>query len=278
MAQLINEAKRFQKLAGIIIENESPAAEEKVKDQIEKTIDSPQTQSILAKMASELSDEEKQKILNFVSSINESESVTEDVDLDKVINKLLPMTEEDTLEEGENDLSTPKNILKQFIFGAPVLAMGLGIAKGMSLGGGAAALAAVGPVFFGAAAAGAILIGLYKVIKAMKSNKEKSTKSGSSGFNVLENSGKYKIQLLIDNKAVMEISANNNPSPEELRDALTALEMKYKNKFDFDKAELIVLDPKGDKVGNLSKEDTFLAQKTTKTGTTYSLGGGHYQL
>ena len=275
MAHLIQEAKRFQKLAGIINENESPAAEEKVKDQIEKTIDSPQTQSILAKMASELSDEEKQKILNFVSSINESESVTEDVDLDKVIDKLLPMTEEDTLEEGENDLSTPKNILKQFIFGAPVLAMGLGIAKGMSLGGGAAALTAVGPVFFGAAAAGAILIGLYKVIKAMKSKKEKS---GSSGFNVLENSGKYKIQLLIDNKAVMEISANSNPSPEELRDALTALEMKYKNKFDFDKAELIVLDPKGDKVGSLSKEDTFLAQKTTKTGTTYSLGGGHYQL
>jgi hypothetical protein len=278
MANLINEAKRFQRLAGIIIENEQPS-EEKVKDQIEKTIDSPQTQSILSKMASELSDEEKQKILNFVSNINESESVTEDVDLDKVIDKLLPMTEENTLEEGENDLSTPKNILKQFIFGAPVLAMGLGIAKGMSLGGGAAALAVVGPAFFGAAAAGAILIGLYKVIKAMKSNKEKPIKpSGSSGFNVLENSGKYKIQLLIDNKAVMEISANNNPSPEELRDALTALEMKYKNKFDFDKSELIVLDPKGDKVGSLSKKDTFLAQKTTKTGTTYSLGGGHYQL
>ena len=188
MAHLIQEAKRFQRLAGIITENESPA-EEKVKDQIEKTIDSPQTQSILVKIANELSDEEKQKILNFVSSINESESITEDVELDKVIDKLLPMTEENTLEEEENNLNAPKNLLKQFIFGAPVLAMGLGIAKGMSLGGGAAALAAVGPAFFGAAAAGAILIGLYKVIKAMKSNKEKSTKSsGSSGFNVLENS------------------------------------------------------------------------------------------
>jgi len=273
---LIQEAKRFQKLAGILTENESQA-EEKVKDQIEKTIDSPESQATLAKMASELSDEEKQKILNFVSSVNESESITEDIDLDKIIDKLTPMAE-NTLEEEEN-LGTPKNILKQFIFGAPVLAMGLGIAKGMALGGGAAALAAVGPTFFGTAAAGAILIGLYKAIKAMKSNKAKSTKpSGSSGFNVLENSGKYKIQLLIDNKAVMEISANNNPLPEELRDALTALEMKYKNKFDFNKAELIVLDPKGDKIGGLSKKDTFLTQKTTKTGDTYSLGGGHYQL
>ena len=185
MAHLIQEAKRFQRLAGIVTENESPAAEEKVKDQIEKTIDSPQTQSILVKIANELSDEEKQKILNFVSSINESESITEDVELDKVIDKLLPMTEENTLEEEENNLNAPKNLLKQFIFGAPVLAMGLGIAKGMALGGGTAALAAVGPAFFGAAAAGAILIGLYKIIKAMKSNKEKSTKSSSSGFNVL---------------------------------------------------------------------------------------------
>jgi hypothetical protein len=271
---LIQEAKRFQQLAGIITENNSPA-EEKAKDQIEKTIDSPQSQAIISKMASELSDEEKQKILNFVSSVNESiDSITEKVDLDKVIDKLIPMTEENTLEEEENNLNTPKNILKQFIFGAPVLAMGLGIAKGMALGGGTAALAAVGPQYFGAAAAGAILIALYKAIKAM-TGKEKSTKSPakSSGINVLQENAEYKIQLLIDGKAVMEITADENPTPEELRDALTALETQHRNKFDFDKAELVVLDSKGNKIGSVSKKDTFLAQKTTKTGDTYSLGG-----
>ena len=206
MKTQINEIKRMQQLAGILTENESQA-EEKAKDQIEKTVDSPESKATLAKMASELSDEEKQKILNFVSSVNESESVTEDIDLDKIIDKLTPMAE-NTLEEEEN-LGTPKNILKQFIFGAPVLAMGLGIAKGMALGGGAAALAAVGPTFFGTAAAGAILIGLYKAIKAMGSNKAKPSKSsGSSGINVLENLNEYTIQLLIDGKVVIETSAD----------------------------------------------------------------------
>ncbi len=114
-------------------------------------------------------------------------------------------------------------------------------------------------------------------IKEMQHIKEAKRFQHLAGI-ITENKDKYQIQLLIDGKAVMEITADDNPTPEELRDALTVLETKYKDKFDFNKAELIVLDPKGNKVGSLSKKDTFLAQKTKKTGISYPSPGGHYQL
>lgn len=81
--------------------------------------------------------------------------------------------------------------------------------------------------------------------------------------------GKYKTQLIVNDKPVMEISTNHLPPPEELRDAFMELERKYRERFDFNDAELAVFDETGEKVGTLSKRDTFLRKRTVKVGTSY---------
>ena len=86
--------------------------------------------------------------------------------------------------------------------------------------------------------------------------------------------GAYKVQLKIDGKPVMSTTADGNPSPEELSDVLTALESSYKSKFDFEKAELVVLDSNGKQVGSVTKRDNFLKTKATYVGDTYSTTHG----
>jgi hypothetical protein len=178
MTQLINEAKRFQKLAGLIKESEDNAAtEEKVQDTVEKAINSPQAQATLQKMASQLSDEDKQRIMKFMSSVNESASGGGEPDLEDVTKKLMSLAE---------NRSDSKHLLGQVVYGAPVTAMGIGLIKGILAGGAAVGLAAATP-FFAAAAAGAVLIGLYKIIKNTSSNKEKPTSNKVSGVNIIGN-------------------------------------------------------------------------------------------
>lgn len=86
--------------------------------------------------------------------------------------------------------------------------------------------------------------------------------------------GAFKIQLKIDGKSVMATTADGNPSPEELSDVLAALELKHGNRFDFEKAEMIVLDPSGKQVGSITKQDNFLKTKTKHVGDTYSTTHG----
>ena len=79
----------------------------------------------------------------------------------------------------------------------------------------------------------------------------------------------FEIQLKIDGKPVMTTTADGNPSPEELTDTLTTLESRYGSKFDFNKAEIVVLDPKGEQVGSITKQDNFLRTKAKYAGDTY---------
>lgn len=183
MAQLISEIKRMQFLAGLITEAEqnAPASEEKTIDQIEKNINSPQAQATLQKMADKLSDEDKQRIMKFISSVNESETGTEVPDLEDVAKKLMALTENNGPQDPQNR-STAVNILGQIGLGAPVVAMGAGLIKGILVGGAAAGLAAATP-FFTAAAAGAVLIGLAKIIFSKKQKPQK----WNDGANVISN-------------------------------------------------------------------------------------------
>jgi hypothetical protein len=172
MAQLINEAKRMQFLAGLINESQlneedNAATEEKVQDAVEKAIDSPQSQATLQKMADQLSDEDKQRIMKFMSSVNESISEAGEPDLEDVTKKLMSLAENNGPQASQNR-SDGKHLLGQVIYGGPVVLMGAGLIKGMLAGGAAAGLVAATPLFV-AAAAGAVLIGLYKIIKNAKS-------------------------------------------------------------------------------------------------------------
>jgi 3-oxoacyl-ACP reductase-like protein len=190
MAQLINEAKRMQFLAGLINESQlneedNAATEEKVQDTVEKAIDSPQAQATLQKMASQLSDEDKQRIMKFMSSVNESAAGGGEPDLEDVTKKLMSLAEISGPQDPQNR-STAKNLLGQVVYGAPVAAMGAGLIKGILAGGAAVGLAAATPLF-AAAAAGAVLIGLYKIIKSASSNKPKPTSGGVSGVNRISN-------------------------------------------------------------------------------------------
>jgi len=176
----INEVKRMQLLAGLITESQlneedNTATEEKVQDTVEKAINSSQSQATLQKMASQLSDEDKQRIMKFMSSVNESADGGGEPDLEDVTKKLMSLAE---------NRSDGKHLLGQVIYGAPVAAMGAGLIQGMLVGGGAVGLAAATPLFV-AAAAGAVLIGLYKIIKHASSNKEKPTSGGVSGVNII---------------------------------------------------------------------------------------------
>jgi hypothetical protein len=186
MAQLIQEAKRMQFLAGLINESQmneedKAATEEKVQDTVEKAIDSPKAQATLQQMAAKLSDEDKQRIMKFMSSVNESEAGGGEPDLEDVTKKLM------SLAEGNGGAG---GILGQIIYGAPVASMGVGLIKGILAGGGAVGLTAAMP-FFAAAAAGAVLIGLYKLItREKKVNKPSSNYVG--GSNVITNTIKKK--------------------------------------------------------------------------------------
>jgi len=172
MAQLISEVKRMQFLAGLINESQlneenNTATEEKVQDSVEKAINSPQAQATLQKMANELSDEDKQRIMKFMSSVNESVTEGEEPNLEDVTKKLLSLAENDGPQNPQNR-SNGKHLLGQIIYGGPVALMGAGLIKGILAGGAAVGLAAATPLF-AAAAAGAVLIGLYKLIKKAKS-------------------------------------------------------------------------------------------------------------
>ena len=172
MAQLINEAKRMQFLAGLINESQlneedNAATEEKVQDAVEKAIDSPQSQSTLQKMADQLSDEDKQRIMKFMSSVNESVTEVGEPDLKDVTKKLMSLAENNGPQNPQNR-SDGKHLLGQVIYGGPVALMGVGLIKGILAGGAAVGLVAATPLFV-AAAAGAVLIGLYKIIKNAKS-------------------------------------------------------------------------------------------------------------
>ena len=79
----------------------------------------------------------------------------------------------------------------------------------------------------------------------------------------------YTIQLKVDGKVVMETTADSNPSPKELSNTLFALEAKYRSKYNFEKAELVVLDPKGKQVGSVTKRNNFLDKKATSLGMGY---------
>lgn len=260
MAQLINEIKRMQFLAGLITEAEqnTPASEEKAIDQIEKNINSSQAQATLQKMADKLSDEDKQRIMKFISSVNESEAGTEVPDLEDVAKKLMALTENNGPQDPQNR-STAVNILGQIGLGAPVVAMGAGLIKGILVGGAAAGLAAATP-FFAAAAAGAVLIGLAKIIFRKKS----APSNNVGGVNVISNpivrkkineNSKYTIHLQIDGKTVMSRESDKGLNATELSANLVALQSKYKDKYDFSKAKLVVFDPSGKNVGTWDQRD-----------------------
>jgi len=166
-------------------EEDNTATEEKVQDTVEKAINSSQSQATLQKMASQLSDEDKQRIIKFMSSVNESIAEGGEPDLEDVTKKLMSLAENNGPQDPQNR-SDGKHLLGQVVYGAPVAAMGAGLIKGILVGGAAVGLAAATP-FFAAAAAGAVLIGLYKIIKSASSNKPKPTSSGVSGVNVISN-------------------------------------------------------------------------------------------
>jgi len=287
MTQL-NEIKRMQLLAGIITEAETinPAVEKKIEDNVEKAINSSQAQATLQKMADQLSDEDKQRIIKFMSSVNESVAGVGEPDLEDVAKKLLSLAENNGPQDPQNR-STAQHLLGQVIYGAPVAAMGAGLIKGILAGGSIVGLTAAMP-FFAAAAAGAVLIGLYKIIKASSSKKQKSSSNNVGGVNVINNpivkksvneNASYTVHLKIDGKTVMSRTSDNNLSDTEMSANLKALESKYKDKYDFDKAEIIVLDPSGKQVGSLTKKDQKSMQWPYTGGSNFGQVGssGFYE-
>jgi len=190
MAYLITEAKRFQKLAGIITESQYNEAEdnEKAKQdylhKLDTAVNSSKAIEAAKSIVDKLSDKDKQQILALTSGMNES--ILEEVDLETITDKILSKVGEDNkLDEAE--MSNLKYILGQLALGAPVVTAALGLQKAMELGGGPEALAKVGPTYFAAATAGAILILLGKVIKATLSRKkEEFPKTNKvSGVNIM---------------------------------------------------------------------------------------------
>ena len=72
---------------------------------------------------------------------------------------------------------------------------------------------------------------------------------------IKEENASYTVHLKIDGKTVMSRTSDSNLDKTEISDNLTALESKYKDKYDFNKAEIVVLDPSGKQVGSLTKKD-----------------------
>ena len=75
---------------------------------------------------------------------------------------------------------------------------------------------------------------------------------------IKEENTSYTVHLKIDGKTVMSRTSDSNLNMKEMSDNLTALESKYKDKYDFNKAEIIVLNPSGKQVGSLTKKNQNL--------------------
>jgi hypothetical protein len=75
---------------------------------------------------------------------------------------------------------------------------------------------------------------------------------------IKEENASYTVHLKIDGKTVMSRTSDSDLNVKEMSDNLTALESKYKDKYDFNKAEIIVLDPSGKQVGSLTKKNQML--------------------
>jgi hypothetical protein len=67
-----------------------------------------------------------------------------------------------------------------------------------------------------------------------------------------EEDSSYTVHLKIDGKTVMSRTSDHYPRDQEVSDNLRALEDKYKDKYDFSKAEIVVLNKSGEKVGGMT--------------------------
>ena len=90
---------------------------------------------------------------------------------------------------------------------------------------------------------------------------------------IKEENASYTIHLKIDGKTVMSRTSDSNLDKNKMSDNLTALESKYKDKYDFNKAEIVVLDPSGKQVGNLTKEDQKYLKWPYTGGSNFGGGG-----
>jgi hypothetical protein len=90
---------------------------------------------------------------------------------------------------------------------------------------------------------------------------------------IKEENASYTIHLKIDGKTVMSRTSDSNFDEKEMSDNLTALESKYKDKYDFDKAEIVVLDPSGKQVGSLTKKNQRYTQWPFTGGSNFGGGG-----
>jgi hypothetical protein len=86
-----------------------------------------------------------------------------------------------------------------------------------------------------------------------------------------EENASYTVHLKIDGETVMSRTSDGNLDKKEMSDNLTALESKYKDKYDFSKAEIVVLDPSGKQVGSMTKK----AQRYMGWPFFGNVGGGH---
>lgn len=165
MAQFINEAKRFQKLAGLINEAEeaqAAAAVEKIED---KVVDSPK----LEDSVENLTDEQKAELMKKLNSLG----ITADSNPQDVINKLQPRIDEilgeaeggDTKMKVANTLSDiGGGLVKSLLI--PIIPLAVGSAVGIGFAGGLVVTVAVA----------GLLIGLAKVLGV----KENSTQYGNN--------------------------------------------------------------------------------------------------
>jgi len=71
----------------------------------------------------------------------------------------------------------------------------------------------------------------------------------------------------------MSRTSDSNLDKNKMSDNLTALESKYKDKYDFNKAEIVVLNPSGKQVGSLTKEDQKYLKWPYTGGSNFGGGG-----
>jgi len=90
---------------------------------------------------------------------------------------------------------------------------------------------------------------------------------------IKEENASYTVHLKIDGKTVMSRTSDSNFDKNKMSDNLTALESKYKDKYDFNKAEIVVLDPSGKQVGSLTKEDQKYLKWPYTGGSNFGGGG-----
>ena len=111
---LSEEFLRMQKLAGLITESEENeiASQKKLLDTLQKKIQDPRMIKKAEKIVNNLSDKEKQDILNFVYKTNES--LIKEINLEDLTNKLLSSPgAENTLQKLSTDLTESNSILKE---------------------------------------------------------------------------------------------------------------------------------------------------------------------